>query len=311
MPEPPADANFLDSIVPARVVDQTTASDASVPAVARLEPDNALTADWSRTLPTVTSADAYALLGAIAAHALAIQLAFAPASYMRLGALGSLDEAIEIDVVDEEGLLRSASSRIRAEAAREAASALQAGEQATVESIAATSGAAKPGEVPEQKAAVTSETAAVVPEPEQDRSLPAAQADAKPAERPDGTSPGAVAAAPAALEGGAIASSNLAGDADEGRSAAAAGERQRYAVEVIRSLARNPPRGARTAGGAVHVDFIIDATGRVKDAWVAKSSGDSKLDEIALSTVRATLFPAPPASMSDSERRYKIPYTFR
>lgn len=79
-------------------------------------------------------------------------------------------------------------------------------------------------------------------------------------------------------------------------------ERQR------RFLSRRMGSGAR---GTVSISFVIDPTGRVLSARISGSSGDAKLDQLALQTVqRASPVPAPPPALAKARMPITVPIRF-
>lgn len=305
MAEPPSLSSEPETTGPAPV-DPSVASLAGITA----EPEAAL-ADWSRALPpSVTRDDAFALIGAILIHVVAAHALMDRPAYLRLGALGLDSEAIAVDVIDDAVLLRSQASNTKSDAARESVASERPGQDVSVDAAPSAAGAARPGEEADKQKA-QSEVESQVADRKEDNATDAAAPEPQKAAVADGAAPGAQASAMPATDGGITIASRMAGAAEEGRTAAAEGERQRYASEVMRRLASNMPRPAGNAIGVVRVNFLIDAEGRVSDARVARSSGDARLDQLVLSTVRSTTFSAPPPSMREGERRYEIPYIFR
>ena len=57
--------------------------------------------------------------------------------------------------------------------------------------------------------------------------------------------------------------------------------------------------------------FVITNDGGIASVEVTKSSGNSKLDDMALGAVRRTKFLTPPAGMTTVQLTYEIPYNFR
>jgi periplasmic protein TonB len=116
-------------------------------------------------------------------------------------------------------------------------------------------------------------------------------------------------AAPSA--GGAAARSDTASDARTSAPAAASpGAVREYARYVAQALAKTKPKG--TGGlGTVRVKFVIAGDGGFAAVEVAKSSGSSKLDEMALGAVRRTKFLTPPSGMTTAQLTYEVPYRFR
>lgn len=73
---------------------------------------------------------------------------------------------------------------------------------------------------------------------------------------------------------------------------------------------RVPPGRPRESVAAT-LRFVIDRTGHVMSAEVAKSSGDSVLDNEALAWLhRADPLPAPPPQVADAGLRFTMPFTF-
>jgi len=73
------------------------------------------------------------------------------------------------------------------------------------------------------------------------------------------------------------------------------------------------PRGAKSRGeqGQVRVSFAINASGSVISARVARSSGNSELDQAALDMVRrASPVPAPPPEIARSRMSLSLPVQF-
>ena len=67
-----------------------------------------------------------------------------------------------------------------------------------------------------------------------------------------------------------------------------------YASQVWSRLARHKPRAGQR--GSASVSFTIGEMGALRGAQIARSSGNARIDQLALQTVRgATPFPAPPA----------------
>jgi TonB family protein len=94
------------------------------------------------------------------------------------------------------------------------------------------------------------------------------------------------------------------------RASVSPGAIQRYAMQVRAALARNKPNG-RGSRGTATVTFNISPSGSIGSAHVSASSGYSALDKAALAAVLHTSFPLPPASMSESELTYVVPFHFK
>jgi TonB family protein len=91
---------------------------------------------------------------------------------------------------------------------------------------------------------------------------------------------------------------------------ASAGELSRFGLEVRTALGRYRPKHAG-ARGSVQVSFALDEVGQVYRVSVARSSGNNRLDELALDAIRQTQFPVPPAGTTDAQRIYIVPYIFK
>ncbi|HWM32088.1 MAG TPA: TonB family protein [Methyloceanibacter sp.] len=79
--------------------------------------------------------------------------------------------------------------------------------------------------------------------------------------------------------------------------------------KVWSALARHKPRAGQR--GSATVTFAIGASGGLRGARIAKSSGNAKIDQMALATVRnAAPFPAPP-NLKSGAASYTIRIEFR
>jgi periplasmic protein TonB len=83
-----------------------------------------------------------------------------------------------------------------------------------------------------------------------------------------------------------------------------------YGARVRSMLARHKPvAGAR---GSATVTFSIGRSGQLRSVRVSQSSGNARLDQMALATVRsAAPFPAPPANLAAGGPSYSIRIYFR
>jgi TonB family protein len=93
-------------------------------------------------------------------------------------------------------------------------------------------------------------------------------------------------------------------------SRATAGELSRFGLEVRTALGRYRPKHAG-ARGSVQVSFALDEVGQAHKIVVARSSGNSRLDDLALNAIRQTQFPIPPPGSTDAQRLYVVPYIFK
>lgn len=95
-----------------------------------------------------------------------------------------------------------------------------------------------------------------------------------------------------------------------GPAAASAGAVREYARYVSQALARTKPKGVGGLG-TVKIKLVILPSGGLASVEIAKSSGNTRLDEMALAAVRRTALPAPPLGMTVAQLTYEIPYHFR
>jgi len=89
----------------------------------------------------------------------------------------------------------------------------------------------------------------------------------------------------------------------------------RWQSKVVAWLNRHKryPRSARSRGeeGTVQVSFTINASGAVTGARIARSSGNSALDQAAIDMVRrASPVPAPPPQIARSSMSLSVPVSF-
>lgn len=84
-----------------------------------------------------------------------------------------------------------------------------------------------------------------------------------------------------------------------------------YSSSVWVRLAQHRPRSVRGAGTA-RVVFGLDASGRVRFARLARSSGSAVFDQASVAAVRAAApFPAPPATLNETELVFEAPIESR
>ncbi len=92
--------------------------------------------------------------------------------------------------------------------------------------------------------------------------------------------------------------------------AASPGVAREYDGHVQAALARAKPK--RGFGfGTVKVTFQLSPGGEVTSVEISKSSGNKRLDDAAVATVRRARFPKPPPEMTDLQRFYEFPIYFR
>lgn len=95
-----------------------------------------------------------------------------------------------------------------------------------------------------------------------------------------------------------------------GRASASAGAMANFAAQVRAAVARRKPGGRGAAGTAV-VSFSLTSGGSLAGARLARSSGNSALDSLALGAVRGAAFPRPPAGATRGQLSFSIPFYFR
>ena len=84
-----------------------------------------------------------------------------------------------------------------------------------------------------------------------------------------------------------------------------------YAAEVRARVAGNKPPGGGLRGTAV-VQFGLTPSGGLAYAGLARSSGDTQLDQLAVAAVRsAAPFPTPPSGATSAQLRFAIPFHFQ
>jgi len=84
----------------------------------------------------------------------------------------------------------------------------------------------------------------------------------------------------------------------------------RWHSQVYAAIARRKPRD-RGVSGRVSIRFVVNGSGSIVSAGVARSSGNSALDSAALSMVRGARVPAPPANLPGSRHPFTIPVVFQ
>ncbi len=111
--------------------------------------------------------------------------------------------------------------------------------------------------------------------------------------------------------GGPAARAVMGTAAVSGRVSASRGSILSYAARVRAQVARNKPPG-KGRQGIAKVAFGISASGDLSYAQLSESSGNSALDQAALSAVqRAAPFGAPPPGATSAQLRFSIPFYFR
>ena len=160
------------------------------------------------------------------------------------------------------------------------------------------------------------------PKPPEEVKVASVEPTPAPPERPTEDAPQEEATTPPALAasaaGGAI-SHGAAPDQSAQAAAAAAspGEINAYGAAVQSALLAVDQREAKArasaskAKGTVVVRLSIDGNGRLAEAQVVKSSGQTQLDDAALLLIRLAAFPPPPPSLTVDQRSYIAPIRFQ
>jgi protein TonB len=115
----------------------------------------------------------------------------------------------------------------------------------------------------------------------------------------------------AAAAGGAPARGEA--DAPDRPSVAAAaspGAMREYARYVAQALAKARPKGTGSTG-TVRIKLAIARGGTLATAEIVRSSGNRRLDELALAAVQRALLPVPPPGATEAQLTYEVPYHFR
>lgn len=95
-----------------------------------------------------------------------------------------------------------------------------------------------------------------------------------------------------------------------GKSGASGSAINAYAARVRAKILSRRPSSA--GHGTAVVSFGLSTSGGLQFARIARSSGNSGLDQKALASVRgASPFPAPPEGAAASQLRFSIPFQFR
>jgi TonB family protein len=96
-----------------------------------------------------------------------------------------------------------------------------------------------------------------------------------------------------------------------GAAAASPGAMSAYARTLATALAQAAPPAARGVSGQLLVRLVVSTDGSIDGAAIAKSSGNARLDRSVVDAVERVRLPAPPVGMTDKQRTYEMPYTFR
>jgi protein TonB len=115
----------------------------------------------------------------------------------------------------------------------------------------------------------------------------------------------------AAAAGGAPARGEADGPVRQSAAAAASpGAMREYARYVAQALAKARPKGTGSRG-TVRIKLTIAPSGTLATAEIVRSSGNRRLDELALAAVQRAQLPVPPPGATEAQLTYEIPYHFR
>jgi periplasmic protein TonB len=247
---------------------------------------------WAQGSRQAGRAPIAALATALAAHAvLFYALARAPGDTLAGGGGQQLD-AISVTLVNS-SVLEAREPISTAPPAPAAAAPIETDD-----------GSAQSTPAPERKKKEAAEETPAIPAP--------SQADAVLPLPPENMQEERQEASTAAPAGGAAAR----GDAPASHSprtapaAASPGAVREYARYVSQALARSRPRGSG-AFGTVRIRLVIAQGGGLASVAIMKSSGNRRLDRMALAAVQSAALPLPPTGMTTDQLTYEVPYHFR
>lgn len=91
-----------------------------------------------------------------------------------------------------------------------------------------------------------------------------------------------------------------------------------YGSELMRVISKGRPkredlarlRGGRPKGTVV-IEFVVAPGGGLERIAVQKSSGDDRIDTLAMNTLQRLRFPAPSHEMTARQRTFTVPYVVR
>ncbi len=95
-----------------------------------------------------------------------------------------------------------------------------------------------------------------------------------------------------------------------GQAAASRGAMERYARSVALVVASKKPKGVGRRG-TVTIEFsLVPSSGALLKATVVKSSGNAKLDGMAMTAIETAKYAMPPPNMTSAQLTYRVPFTF-
>ncbi len=114
---------------------------------------------------------------------------------------------------------------------------------------------------------------------------------------------------PSPLPALATAPLNIGGHS-AGEAAASRGDIERHARKVALVLARHRPKGIGAKGRVLVVFRLSPDDGSLVDVRVASSSGNNRLDSMAVSAVERGKYPRPPNGIRAEQLTFRIPFQF-
>ena len=93
------------------------------------------------------------------------------------------------------------------------------------------------------------------------------------------------------------------------RGAAKSGKTDEYSRSVIAALIKTKPKPFAIRG-SVMVSFEIGPGGALKYVKLVDSSGNTAMDDVALSAIKRAIFMPPPPTATPSDLTYIIHYVF-
>jgi protein TonB len=170
--------------------------------------------------------------------------------------------------------------------------------------VEATEGSAESTPAPQRERKEAAEDKKAIPEPVQADAVLLVPPEKKQEERQEASM--AAPAGGAAARGDAPASPSP----QPAPATASPGAVREYARYVSQALAKSKPRGPG-AFGTVRIRLAIAQDGGLASVEIMKSSGNRRLDRMALAAVHSAALPPPPAGMTADQLTYEVPYHFR
>jgi protein TonB len=242
-----------------------------------------------------------AFLGALAAHLAVLYALTREAPSPMAGALGRLLDAVDISMINATAL--EARPDVRAPPASATPDAVE-----TKEGSAESEPAPRQRERKEEKR--EPETLREEPVPIQPVEAPTVVQPLQEREKQQKEQERRETSIAADAGGAAARGDDLEKEKQAASAAASPGAVREYDGYVQTALTRaRPKRGF--GRGTVKVKFQLSPEGAVASVEISKSSGNKRLDDEAVATVRRAKFPRPPSGTTDIQRFYEFPIYFR